>query len=209
MSTSGDRAAMKELLKGVSDLEVRELSIEGLRDWRKGHPNETQVAMHGALGLELRNLLLKRRTTPFPYSGMVPQEALIDAVTEPGLDGVAEFVNWFVRAGLAWPLGAPNQCNPSTSGVGLGACVDWALVTGAGAPQVAGAFIDAALSCDAASRGGPRGRVAWRNVAARRDAAGEAAQDRGALRRDECRRRAGSRPSLPTCARQIAAPSLV
>jgi hypothetical protein len=53
MSTAGDRVAMKELLKGLSDAEVRELCIEALRNWHKSHPNETQVAMHGALGLAL------------------------------------------------------------------------------------------------------------------------------------------------------------
>jgi hypothetical protein len=114
MSTAGDRAAMKELLKGLSDLEVRELCIEALWLWHKAHPKETQVAVHGALGLTLRDLLLKRRTTPFPFSGVSPQEALIDALVEPGLDGVAEFVNWFVRAGLAWPLGALANQYPIT-----------------------------------------------------------------------------------------------
>jgi hypothetical protein len=114
MSTAVDRAAMKELLKGLSDAEVRELCIEALRNWHKSHPNETQVAMHGALGLALRDLLLKLRTTPFPYSGVSPQEALIDAATEPGLEGVTEFVNWFVRAGLAWPLGALANQYPIT-----------------------------------------------------------------------------------------------
>jgi hypothetical protein len=114
MSTARDRAAMKELLKGLSDAEIRELCIDALRNWNKHHPNETQVAMHGALGLALRDLLLKRRTTPFPYSGVSPQEALIDAVTEPGLEGVTEFVNWFVRAGLAWPLGALANQYPIT-----------------------------------------------------------------------------------------------
>jgi hypothetical protein len=114
MSTPGDRAAMKELLNGLSDAEVRELCIEALRIWRGIHPNETQVAMHGALGLELRNLLLKRRRAPFPYSGTSPHEALADAVTEPGMEPFSEFVNWFVRAGLAWALGAPTNHYPVT-----------------------------------------------------------------------------------------------
>jgi hypothetical protein len=114
MSTAQDKLAMKELLKGISDTEVRELCLEALRAWRKSHPSGAQVQMHGALGRELVPILLKRRTTPFPYSGVAPQEALIDAVTEPGLEGVAEFVNWFVRAGLAWPLGALANQYPIT-----------------------------------------------------------------------------------------------
>ncbi len=105
---------MKELLKGLSDEEVRQLCVEALRAWRKSHPNETQVAMHGALGRELVSLLSNRRTTPLAYSGTSPHEALIDAVADPGFEGVAEFVNWFVRAGLAWALGAVANQYPIT-----------------------------------------------------------------------------------------------
>ncbi len=115
MSTAGDRAAMKELLKGLSDLELRESCIEALRVWHKAHPTETQVAMHGALGRELFPILMRRRSgVPFPFSGVSPHEAMIDAVTEAGIEGVAEFVNWFVRAGLAWPLGALANQYPIT-----------------------------------------------------------------------------------------------
>jgi hypothetical protein len=115
MSSVGDRAAMKELLKGISDAEVRELCIEALRTWRKSHPNETQAAMHGALGRELFPLLMRRRAgAPFPFSGVSPHEALLDAVTETGMEGVSEFVNWFVGAGLAWPLGTSANQYPIT-----------------------------------------------------------------------------------------------
>jgi hypothetical protein len=105
---------MKDLLKDISDVEVRELCLEALRLWRKGQPSQTQATMHGALGKELVQLLLRRRTTPFPFSGTSPHEALIDAVAEPGMEGVAEFIKWFVSAGLAWALGALANQYPIT-----------------------------------------------------------------------------------------------
>lgn len=103
---------MKELLQGISDAEVRELCIEALRTWRRSHPTETQAGMNGAFGRQLVTLLLRRRTPTI--SGAAPHEALLDAVTEPGLEGFAEFVGWFVRAGFAWPLGAPVNQYPIT-----------------------------------------------------------------------------------------------
>lgn len=115
MSRPQDKAAMKELLKGLSDAEVREDCIEAMRVWRKAHPGETQAALHGALGRELVPLLSRRRPDALiPFSGAAPHEALVDAVAEPGMECVAEFVNWFVRAGLAWPLGALANQYPIT-----------------------------------------------------------------------------------------------
>jgi hypothetical protein len=115
MSTAGDRAALKEMLKGLSDGEVRELCLEALRTWRQNHRNETQAAMHGALGLQLVQLLMRRRPGVLvPFSGTSPHEALLDAVAEPGMEGISEFVSWFVRAGLAWALGALANQYPIT-----------------------------------------------------------------------------------------------
>lgn len=111
MSRAQDRTAMKELLVGLSDVDVRELCLEALRSWHRKNPTATQVAMHGSLGLELNPLLFNRR---HPISGTSPHEALIDAVSEQGMEGVSEFVNWFVRAGFAWPLGAETNQYPIT-----------------------------------------------------------------------------------------------
>jgi hypothetical protein len=104
---------MKELLAGVSDAEVRELCIQALRTWRQTYPHRTEVAMHGDLGRHLVQVLLRRGASP-PPSGAAPHEALAGGLKESGLEPVAEFVNWFVRAGFAWPLGAETNRYPIT-----------------------------------------------------------------------------------------------
>lgn len=38
----------------------------------------------------------------------------LDALNEPWMGGVVEFLAWFVRARLAWPLGAPANAFPIT-----------------------------------------------------------------------------------------------
>jgi hypothetical protein len=103
---------MKALLSGLSDVEVRETCLEALRAWHRKHPGETQAALHGALGRELVPLLQQRRGSSAVTA--MPHEALIDAVTEDGMGAFAEFVNWFVRAGFAWPLGALANQYPIT-----------------------------------------------------------------------------------------------
>lgn len=110
MSRDVDKAAMKELLSGLTDAEVRALCVDALREWHRKHPGHTQPSMHGDLGRELVPTLLRGRT--LTISGAAPHEALIDAVTEPGMEGFAEFVGWFTRAGFAWPLAAQGHQYP-------------------------------------------------------------------------------------------------
>jgi len=103
---------MKELLKGLTDGEVRELCIAALREWHKKYPDRTQASLHGDMGREML-ALVKNKLTP-SMSGSAPHEAMVDAVAEPGMEGIAEFLGWFTRAGLAWPLGAPVNQYPIT-----------------------------------------------------------------------------------------------
>jgi hypothetical protein len=63
--------------------------------------------MHGGLGIELEPLLAARKGVPAADVNAL-KEPFLDALNEPWMGGVVEFVNWFVRAGLAWPLGAPR-----------------------------------------------------------------------------------------------------
>ena len=42
------------------------------------------------------------------------KEVFLDDLGEPWMTGVAEFLGWFVRAVLAWPLGAPVNGFPIT-----------------------------------------------------------------------------------------------
>ena len=113
MSTPTSKAAVRALLDGLPDLEVREMCIEALRRSYAAHPDNDQLAMHGDLGRELVPLLAARKDVS---AGDVNElkEPFLDALGEPWMAAVVEFVTWFVRAGLAWPLGAPVNGFPIT-----------------------------------------------------------------------------------------------
>jgi hypothetical protein len=113
MSRREDKAAMKELLNGRSDDEVRALCIDVLRTWRKTHRAQPDFSLHGDLGQALYPKLMQLRgAAPFPFSGAAPAAALEDSIAEAGMESISEFVNWFTRAGFAWPLSAPPNQYP-------------------------------------------------------------------------------------------------
>lgn len=45
------QAIVRELLEGLSDLEIRQLCIDALRTWYRKHPTEGLFALHSGLGL--------------------------------------------------------------------------------------------------------------------------------------------------------------
>jgi hypothetical protein len=98
---------VKGLLAGLSDANVRELCIDGLRAWRKSFPDRTQVDVRDIGWEALRSLSISKRVTLLDPAAQ--KEAVHAHLAEPWLSGVSEFVSWLVRAGLAWPMGAlPN-----------------------------------------------------------------------------------------------------
>jgi len=98
---------VKTLLDGLSDLEIREMCIQALRRWHAARPNDDHLQMHGGLGIELVPVLAARKGVPAGDVNSL-KEPFFDALNEPWMVGVVEFVNWFVRAGLAWPLAPAN-----------------------------------------------------------------------------------------------------
>ncbi len=123
MSTQESRAAVKALLDGLSDLEIRELCIKALRLWHAKAPGEVHLQMHGSLGREIIPLLASRKNAPEGDVNAL-KEPFHDATHEPWMTGVVEFVCWFVRAGLAIPLsgavnGYPISLRLSRAGVRL------------------------------------------------------------------------------------------
>ena len=103
--------SIAQLLDGLSDLEIREVSIEALRLWRRdGGAKESQVSIHGPYANELLHLLAKRKgmTMDMPLLTKLAN-SLLGAASVDELSGIVEFWTWFVRAGFAIPLSStPN-----------------------------------------------------------------------------------------------------
>src|SRR5579872_3247084 len=95
---------LKELVVGLSDLEFREQCIHALRTWSRNPPGRTQVDLR-EIGYEvLKSLVLNKGLTLLDPAHQ--KEALHAHATEPWLAGFSEFVVWFIRAGLAFPIGS-------------------------------------------------------------------------------------------------------
>ena len=122
-------AAVERLLTGLSDIEVRELCLQALRQCRAERaamrrPVETALSLPGHLGLHVVPLLAKRKGETLPalngerYPGFEQanqmKEAFIKCLGEPWMSSVLEFVVWFTRAGLGVPLAAGGEPYPIT-----------------------------------------------------------------------------------------------
>jgi hypothetical protein len=101
---------VRDLFAGLSELNVRELCVEGLRTWRKNCPDRTQVDVRDIGWEVLRGLAISKRVTLLDPASQ--REVVHTHASEPWLSGVSEFIVWFVRAGLAWPMGAPTNGFP-------------------------------------------------------------------------------------------------
>jgi hypothetical protein len=109
------RSVARELLSGVSDLTMRELCVRALRQ-ACANRSDDQIGLNGDLCGTLTGLLAKHKgwTLYGNPSGTAPEvvsrdpagvrEALFGALGEQDGAPVFEFVNWFVRAGLGWPI---------------------------------------------------------------------------------------------------------
>ena len=113
MSTPLQKDQAKELLKGLSTLEVRELCNKALWECHEAWPGNRQLSLHGHLGLKLVPLLAARKGVAYDERSGI-REAFIDAAGDDGMEAFAEWVNWFVRVGFAWPLGALANQYPIT-----------------------------------------------------------------------------------------------
>jgi hypothetical protein len=92
MSSTPEREAVKSLLEGLSDLEIRELCVEALRRWHAGRPTDDYIQMHDGFGRHLVPLLAARKAVP-PGDVNSLKEPFLDALVEPWMGGVAEFLN--------------------------------------------------------------------------------------------------------------------
>ena len=100
------------LLENVSDAEVRALGNEALRRWRKREPPKqgkpieryagTVFQLHGDLGVEMVKLLAELKGVPHVDANALKEPFQDDeAMFREWMNGVAEFIWWLVRAGLA------------------------------------------------------------------------------------------------------------
>lgn len=104
-------SSVAQLLEGLSDLEIREASIEALRSWRRGGgAKESQVSIHGPYANALLPLLAKRKGVTMDLPLLIKlANSLLEAASADELAGIVEFWTWFVRAGFAIPLSStPN-----------------------------------------------------------------------------------------------------
>jgi hypothetical protein len=96
MSTPESQAAVRVLLDGLSDLQIRELCIKALRAWHARVPGEVNARMRDSLARGFIPLLARRKGV---------QEGDVNALKEPFHDatdqlwmtGIVEFMAWFVR----------------------------------------------------------------------------------------------------------------
>jgi hypothetical protein len=93
----------RNLLEGLTTEDVRAVSVEALRVWRRGAPTALEFTMHGDLGRALVPLLAQKK------EGIVadPQhvkEPFLYQQSEAWMQPIVEFASWLVRAGLAVPL---------------------------------------------------------------------------------------------------------
>jgi hypothetical protein len=76
---------VKELFDRLSDIEVRELSIEALRRWRKRIPTGSQIQAHDPLGREVIPLLYERKNVAFSREEInTLKEPFANALHQPG-----------------------------------------------------------------------------------------------------------------------------
>ena len=106
---------VRRLLQGLSHREMRELGIDALRRWHANRPDHLEFSMHGDFAREFLPLVAERRGTTLTDLNTL-KEVFIDTQSThlAWMEGVNEFLAWFVQAGLAWPLGAPVNQYPIT-----------------------------------------------------------------------------------------------
>jgi|GEM_PF-3823941 len=95
---------VKALLAGLSDLEVRELSIAALQAWEAETKPLAEFNLHGDFALRFLPLLQARKKQ-FTGDVMSLTECFADAaLSEEWMAPVVEFMHWFATAGFAVPL---------------------------------------------------------------------------------------------------------
>ena len=103
---------MMVLLENVSHNEIRALGIESLRRWRRREPPQkgepidrytgTVFQMHGDLGLEMVKLLAERKGGSHVDANALKEPFQDDeAMFREWMGGVAEFIWWLARSGIA------------------------------------------------------------------------------------------------------------
>lgn len=112
--------AVKKLLDGLSDLEVREVCVAALRGWHAKKqpiswadpekvrtPSPDTFSLHGELARNAIPLLAQRKGVTLAASDMeFVKEVFINSLGNEWMTGVIEFVWWFQRAGFASEIGA-------------------------------------------------------------------------------------------------------
>ena len=105
----------KALLEGLSDLEVRELCIQALRERHGRFPLPCQFSVHGELGREVLRLRIADLPNVRLQHGVDRiKEVFLEALDQPWMTPVVEFMDWFVRAGFAFPLSSTPNAYPIT-----------------------------------------------------------------------------------------------
>jgi len=113
MTDDESRRALRDLLAELSDVELRVMCVEALRRWRTKRgpyswqdpiwtPDYETFSMHGDFGPHVLSLLAERKGTKLRDDEVqVMKERFGDGLSNEWMTGVAEFVWWLIRAGLA------------------------------------------------------------------------------------------------------------
>jgi hypothetical protein len=96
---------IKDLLAGLTIAEVRALTIEALRRWRRFNQSHVEFQMNGDLGLALAPLLAEKRGKGATRDAVhLMKEPFIKEQSQPWMQPVVDALASLVRAGLAIPL---------------------------------------------------------------------------------------------------------
>lgn len=100
---------MRELFGGLSSAEIHTFAIDTLREWHRKNPHEREFTMHGdfGTGMMIRAAARKGR-------GIDPRlkEMFIGSgARRDWMHPIHDFIWWFVRAGMGWPLHIPHNEN--------------------------------------------------------------------------------------------------
>jgi hypothetical protein len=101
---------VRGLLDGVTVTQLKAMTIESLRIWWATRPSDRQFQTHDQIGGRLVPLLAARVQRTLTNDEIRwYKEPFVNALHLPWMSPFVEVVGWMIGAGLAIPLGAPNN----------------------------------------------------------------------------------------------------